>query len=139
MREARESDANNLPSLAEDQARQVYGLYEASDTWRWSLFCPQRGDVVVAQIPKPLAPEEGVYAAFGILTRTMMSDGSLILAAKSLGSSEASTTVALSRAFNRRPGCIHICQGLDECHVDDEVVFHCRSCELADGENFSAP
>ena len=119
--------------------RAVYGLYEASDSWRWSLFCPQRGDVLVIQVPKPIAPEEGVFAAFAVLTKTLMSDGSLIVAAKSLGSSEESTTTSLSRHFNRRPGCIHICHGAEECSVmDEEVVFHCRTVELADGETFSA-
>ena len=123
-----------------DPTRNIYGLYEANDTWRWSLFCPQRGDVVVCRVPAPLAPEDGVYGAFVVLSKVLMSDGSMILAVKSLGSSETSTTIQLSKAFNRRPGSLHVCQGTEDCHVhDEEIVFHCRNLELADGSSFTAP
>ena len=142
MRTKARDDNEEVPNAEEsdERLRAVYGLYEATDTWRWSLFCPRRGDVIVVKVPIPVAPEEGVYGAFAVLTRTMLSDGSLILAVKSLGSSNAATTVQLSRSFNRRPGCIHICHGIGECEVlDEEVVFHSKTVELADGATFSAP
>ena len=141
MRSLDVGDAEVEPEEIGDQLRDIYGLYEATDTWRWSLFCPQRGDVVVTMIPPPIAPEEGVYGAFGMLTRTLMSDGSLVLGVKSLGSGHAEVTTALSRAFNRRPGCLHVCHPVGDCPVQDDpdIVFHCRSLELADGATFSAP
>ena len=140
VEEKRRGDGELPPAAVEERnVRDIYGLYETSDTWRWSLFCPQKGDVIVTQVPMPVAPEEGVYGAFVTLSKTMLSDGSLILAVKSLGSSEASTTTSLSKAFNRRPGCIHVCHGVGECHCrDEEIVFHCVSLELADGASFSA-
>ena len=42
------------------QPDSVWGLYEAQDAARWSLLAPTGGDVMVVQIPVPLADEEGV-------------------------------------------------------------------------------
>ena len=123
---------------AEDSAREVWGLYEASQGWRWSLFCPQKGDVVVVKIPLPIAEDESTYGAFVMTEKVLLSDGSLSMTVKSLGSTDQAVTQSLSKMFNRRVGMIHCCHGEEDCMVTEDVAFHCRTVELCNGETFAA-
>ena len=118
--------------------RDLYGLYEASQGWRWSLFCPQKGDVMVVRIPEPLAKDAKTYGAFAVVQRDLWSDGSLMINVKSLGCTDPALNPVMSKRFNRRTGYIHCCHSMEDCQVEEGAVFHCRTVELADGENFSA-
>ena len=117
----------------------VWGLYEATDPARWSHLAPSAGDVVIVRIPAPISEEEGVYGAFVVVQRILMSDGSLLLRAKSLGATNSAVTTKLSGLFNRRVGHIHCCFGLGECKVEDEVTFHVQTVELQPGSQMELP
>ena len=56
-----------------------------------------------------------------------MSDGSLTLHVKSLGSTVSKTTTKLSSLFNRKDGQIHLCMVGGLCSVLDGITFHCQS------------
>ena len=117
----------------------IWGLYEASDPIRWSLLAPNGGDVMIVQIPTPIAEEAGVYGAFVVVQRCLMSDGSLLVRAKSLGASHPDVTTKLSQLFNRRVGHIHCCASLLDCHATEDVAFHTRVVELQHGDQLEAP
>ena len=92
----------------------------------WSDFGPSRGQVIEAHLTSgdfDLAGE--VWAPFLIVQVVLLpEDGGLELECKSLGGVSAEVDAALSSAFNRRKGTIHLCvedpcpQILTEyCHV----------------------
>ena len=121
-----------------DENREVWGLYEASCEWRWGLFCPQKGDVVVVKIPPPFTLTPEVYGFFAVVGKFIMTDGSLGITFNSLGCTDPEANPALSKAFNRKVGHIHCCRDLGACPVTEDVVFHCTTVELRDGSTFSS-
>ena len=112
--------------------------YEVSDPEKWSKLAPRRGQVIVCKVPIPIASDSEVKGAFVIVHRSLMSDGSLTLHVKSLGSTASKTTTKLSSLFNRKEGQIHLCLVGGLCSVLEGITFHCQSLELFDGEGFTA-
>ena len=118
--------------------REVWGLYEASCEWRWGLFCPQKGDVMIVRVPPPFSLLPDAYGAFVVLGKALMTDGSLMVTVKSLGCTDVQANPSLSKSFNRKEGSIHCCHDLGHCGVTEDVVFHCTTVELRDGSSFTA-
>ena len=112
------------------------GRYQATDSEQWSRLAPRKGQVLICRIPIPLATEDAVDGAFVIIQRSLMSDGSLDLLVKSLGSSSQKTTGKLSSLFNRKEGHIHLCMLAGLCPVSEGSVFHCQQLQLFEGADF---
>ena len=71
-----------------------------------------------------------------VLQRTLLSDGSLDLRVKSLGSSSVKATPKLSSLFNRKPGHVHLCMTAGLCMMTEGIAWHLQHLELCDGETF---
>ena len=113
------------------------GKYDVLDVETWGRCSPRRGQVLVCQVPQPLVGETEVEAAFLVVHRSLMSDGSLCLQVKSLGSSSVKATPKLSSQFNRKVGFLHMCMLAGLCKVTEGITFHVQKFELCHGEDFS--
>lgn len=138
------------PGLEEEESPDLlspWGEYKAVDTRRWASFMPQRGMVIKCVLPFEFVSSEAfeltdiaqVEAAFVILDKHYLVDGSLKLDVKSLGCTSAVMNTQLSNIFNRRPGSIHICAGFSVCEAPPECKFHLVELFLCAGVGFASP
>ena len=91
------------------------GEYEVGNFDRWNLFAPRRGQVITTELPGEVYGQEGIEAAFVVLSRELAADGSLTLHVRALGSTNPEAMSWLSSTFNRRAGSIHICLNAGPC------------------------
>ncbi len=77
----------------------------------WADFGPARGPVIEVFLAETdIDPAALSWAPFLIVQVSMLpEDGGLVLECKSLGGLDAETDAALSSAFNRKRGTIHLC------------------------------
>ena len=111
------------------------GEYEVGNFDRWNLFAPRRGQVITTELPGEVYGQEGIEAAFVVLSRELAADGSLTLHVRALGSTNPEAMSWLSSTFNRRAGSIHICLNAGPCLVEGSA-FHVHKLELWDGSTF---
>ena len=95
------------PAFAEAVKGEL-GEYDVNNFERWSLFAPRRGQVITTELPGEVYGQEGIEAAFVILSRETVH-------VRALGSANPEAMSWLSSTFNRRAGSIHICLNAGPC------------------------
>lgn len=122
-----------------------WGLYQVDDAARWSMFSPERGMVVVFNLPRDFLIETGeevaengeeVEMALVITERRVMDDGSYLLTGKSLGVSDGRFNSRMSSMFNRKVSYVHVCPGVFDCQHAEAGVFHVTTLWLYSHSSF---
>eukprot|EP00438_Fugacium_kawagutii_P033475 Skav230628 [mRNA] locus=scaffold1673:177569:180303:+ [translate_table: standard] len=127
----REEEPRPIPSR--------WGEYSIAREEEWLTLELRIGDIFTADLGGPEEDGTTAEAAFLAVGAEAPLEGSQIIEAKSLGASMTVWNATLSRQFNRRPGHIHVCPGVDKCDVVDGVDYHVRRLTLHDPSDLGIP
>ena len=103
----------------------------------WGSLIVGRGSIVEALISgTSITEEEDLWAGFLVIdTKLHNFDASVLLEVKSLGCTHADTTKELSSMFNRRKGCLHLCNDA-ACLEDLDNALHITRLRVYSREGF---
>ena len=113
----------------------IWGTYDSSEIDRWVLCNPQRGNLVVVDLPAPFSFKAGVNGVFLVKDTRTLAEGSLALDVHALQADEPAVTRKLSGAFKESSFAMHLCSGIGPCEETTHYPFHVTRMELLPGED----
>ena len=112
-------------------------FYSVAEKEAWDSMTILKGQILETEVAVSEDPAEGEAVCAFLVQKVLLSvTGDLLLVAKSLGSPNAAVGKAMSLAFNRRRGAIHLCGG--HCGVLDSHPLHVGAVTVYEAGDYDA-